>query len=144
MLPEMEGVFSGIIRLIFHRVEGGASSSGDYSDLEVRSIVREVNAIYENFRSSGKGGAISEALSAFVMEINRRYGVVKRKDWDDLQTLLKNERRNIQGGPQGTLTNYAILPGEEEYESDRIEAEIWYDQHVIAADLGTLFQQPIA
>jgi hypothetical protein len=119
MLPEMEGTFSGIIRLIFNRVEGGAARSGDYSDLEVRQIVREVNSIYENFRGSGKGSAISEALSAFVMEINRRYGLVKKKDWDQLQQLLKNERRAVQGGPQGTQTNYAILPGEEEYESDR-------------------------
>ncbi|GFR90099.1 polyprotein pp220, partial [Elysia marginata] len=116
MLPEVEGVFSGIIRLIFNRVQGGAAASGDYSDLEVRSIVREINAIYENFRSAG--GANREALSAFVVEINRRYGVVKKKDWDALQALLKNERRGV-GGPQGTQTNYAILPGEEEFESDR-------------------------
>lgn len=119
MLPEIEGVFSGIIRLIFNRVQAGAAGTGDYSDLEIRSIVGEVNAIYENFHSSGKGGAISAALMAFVMEINRRYGLVKRKDWDSYQQLLKNERRGVTGGPQGTQTNYAILPGEEEYESDR-------------------------
>lgn len=119
MLPEIEGIFSGIIRLIFNRIQGGAERSGDYSDLEVRQIVREVNAIYENFKGKGKGSAISEALSAFVIEINRRYGVVKRKDWDTLQTLL-NEKRRGSGGRLQTNTNYAILPGEgEEYESDR-------------------------
>jgi hypothetical protein len=31
----------------------------------------------------------------------------------------------------------------EEIESDRIEGEIWYDQRVVAADLGCLFEQPI-
>ena len=32
----------------------------------------------------------------------------------------------------------------EEYESDRIEAEIWYDQHVVSSACATLFEQPIA
>lgn len=118
MLPEMEGVFSGIIRLIFQRVEGGAAITGDYSDLEVRSLVREINSIYENFRGSAKGSIVSEALSAFVMEINRRYGLVKKDEWQKLQNLLRESRR---AGEFGELnrTNYAILPGEEEYQADR-------------------------
>jgi len=118
MLPEIEGVFSGIIRLVFQRVEGGAAFSGDYSDLEVRALVREINAIYENFRGSAKGSAISEALSAFVMEINRRYGLVKKSDWLKLRDLLRESRR---AGEFGALnqTNYAILPGEEEYQPER-------------------------
>lgn len=118
MLPEMEGVFSGIIRLIFQRVEGGAAASGDYSDLEVRALVREINGIYENFRSADQGRPITEALTAFVMEINRRYGLVKKEEWDTLQRLLRESRR---AGEFGALnkTNYAILPGEEEYQSER-------------------------
>lgn len=118
MLPEMEGVFSGLIRLIFQRVEGGAASSGDYSDLEIRALVREINGIYDHFRGAGKGSAISEALTSFVMEINRRYGLVKKEEWETLQKLFSESRR---AGEYGALnqTNYSILPGEEEYQADR-------------------------
>ena len=119
MLSEMEGVFSGIIRLLFHKIQGDAVKTGNYSDIEVNSIVREINNIYDNFKGSNEGGAIKEALSAFVMEINRRYGVVKKKDWDLVQSLQKDKRRDI-GGPLQTSTNYSILPGEEEgHEVDR-------------------------
>jgi hypothetical protein len=120
MLPPTEGPFSGIIRLIFMRVQGGASETGDYSDMEVRQLIREINKIYESFRGSTKGHAVNEALSSFVMEINRRYGIVKKKEYDALEKLLR-EMRGTSQGSFGDLnrTNFAILPGEEEYEGTR-------------------------
>lgn len=118
MLPEMDGVFSGIIRLIFQRVEGGVTSTGDYSDMEMNSIVREINSIYDNFRGAESGSVIGEALSAFVMEINRRYGLVKKTEWESLQKLLGESRRGQLTG-ELNRTNYAILPDEDEYQTDR-------------------------
>jgi hypothetical protein len=132
MLPEMEGIFSGVIRLIFQRIDSGATSTGEYSDLEIYSLIREINAIYEHFRGSAKGSAISEALSAFVQEVNRRYGLIKKTDWLALKTLLRESRRAGDYGGQLNKTNYAILPGEDEYQPERMAPS---DQFMY--DLGT-------
>lgn len=132
MLPEMEGVFSGVIRLIFQRVDNGATTTGEYSDLEIHALVREINAIYEHFRGSAQGSAISEALSAFVQEVNRRYGLIKKADWLALKTLLRESRRAGDYGGQLNKTNYAILPGEDEYQPERMAPS---DQYMY--DLGT-------
>lgn len=115
MLPELEGVFSGLIRLIFQKA--ASPETGDYSDSEMRTLVREVNLIYEHFREKHAESATKAALSAFVMEVNRRYGVVKRKDMADYWKMVKLTRDGNYG--QLNDTNYAILPGEGEDEVDR-------------------------
>lgn len=115
MLPELEGIFSGLIRFIFQKAV--SPETGDYSDTEMYTIVREVNTIYEHFHEKQPGRASQAALSAFVMEVNRRYGVVKQKDMQDYMAMIKITR----DGKYGVVndTNYAILPGENEPEIDR-------------------------
>ncbi len=116
MMPEVEGVFSGLIRLLFVRINSGAVTNGSYSDLEQRAIIREINAIHQNFKDGGK--SVGDVLSAFVMEINRRYGVVKRAEWLKLERLLKS-RTSATSARDANNTNYSILPGEGDFESDR-------------------------
>jgi len=115
MLPELEGVFSGLIRFVFQKAV--SPETGDYSDTEMYTLVREVNLIYEHFQEKQPGRATQAALSAFVMEVNRRYGVVKQKDMQDYMAMVKLTRtgRSIDVND----TNYAILPGEGELEIDR-------------------------
>ena len=77
MIPEMEDVFSGLIRLVFQR---SGAEQGDYSDVELRMIVREVNNIYSRFHERSPEKVTQDAITAFVKEVNRRYGVVNRDD----------------------------------------------------------------
>lgn len=116
MLPELEGIFSGIIRLVFQKAV--SPESGDYSDSELRSMVAELNRIYEYFHEKNGDQAPKAAASAFVMEINRRYGLVKKKDMNDYWNMIKLVRT---GQSQGLVndTNYAILPDEDASEVDR-------------------------
>jgi hypothetical protein len=115
MLPELEGVFSGLIRLIFQKV--ASPESGDYSDSELRALIREENAIFLHFREKHGDQACQAALSAFVMEVNRRYGVIKA---DDMKAYWKMVRLARTGEPgRVNDTDYAILPGEEDTEVDR-------------------------
>ncbi len=109
MLPELEGVFSGLIRIIFQKAV--SPDTGDYSDSEMQSLVREVNRIYEHFRGKSAENVSQTAIAAFISEINRRYGVIKKKDMADYWAMVKMART---GKDYGTFndTNYAILPGE--------------------------------
>jgi len=118
MLPEMEGVFSGLIQQIFLQ-SSATVENGDYSTSEIRQLVREINGIYEHFKERSQGDAVSKALSSFVMEINRRYGLVRKREWDKFQKIVY-ETRNLQQFGDLNTTNYSILPGEEELEPERL------------------------
>lgn len=120
-LPEVEGVFSGLIRLIFVKAIGNAQVNGNYSESEMHTLIREINGVYEHFRgSAGKQGVTKEAIAAFVVEINRRYGVVRAADYKKMMDLLQSTAYG-SNLPEAALndTNYAILPGEGEADFDR-------------------------
>lgn len=115
MLPELEGVFSGLIRIIFQNM--ASPESGDYSESEMQAVISEVNAIYGYFLSKGGETACQAALTAFIVEVNRRYGVIKA---EDMKTYWKMVRMARTGQYSETNdTSYAILPGEGEAEVER-------------------------
>ena len=114
MLPELEGVFAGFIRMIFQKAV--APETGDYSESEMREMIEEINSIYEHFKAKKGEKATKAALDAFVVEINRRYGIVKADDMASYMKSLKAYR--AQGDWVGNDTNYAILPGEDANETE--------------------------
>jgi ribosomal protein S15P/S13E len=115
MLPELEGIFANIIRLIFQKAV--SADIGEYSDSELRTIVTEINNIYSHFHEKKPGQATKSALSEFVIEINRRYGVIKKKDMQDYWKMIKPE--NAQKLEVENDTNYAILPNENQNDVKR-------------------------
>lgn len=114
MIPEVSGVFSGFVRLMFLKLGNATVDTGSYSDSDMRLIIAECNAIYGNY--SGEN-AVSDACNEFVMEINRRYGIVKKDDYESFYKMLRAADR-ISDRDQST-TNYAILPDEGEYRAKR-------------------------
>lgn len=115
LIADFEGTFSGIIKFMFLKTQ---DRQGEYSESEVRIIVREVNAIFAHFAERQAEGTTSAALTAFIAEINRRYGIVKRADYDTFAEANKRamELRDGTAIPRQVETNYAILPGEDEVE----------------------------
>lgn len=115
MLPELEGVFAGLIRQIFQKVV----APGDYSDGEVRTLIREINAVYEHYRGKKPDAACHAALTGFVAEVNRRYGLIKKTDMDDYLKMVKQSRSGIDDFANQNETDFLILPGEGSDEADR-------------------------
>ena len=110
MLPELEGIFSEIIRLIFLKDQVGKTI--EYSDNDMRIMIREINAIYNNFREKHDISQVcQEILLAFVVEINRRYGVIKNTDMKKYWSMVNMARKGDQVALNNT--NYAILPDED-------------------------------
>lgn len=129
MLPELEGTFSGLIRLIFQRTRI-TGAEDDYSDGEARSLLREINVIFERYRDKG-AGASRAALEAFVAEINRRYGLIKKKDWESYWKLVFSARSGDM--PLRSTTNYAILPGEDDMYDSEIDRRAPSDRFEMGA-----------
>ena len=116
LLPELEGVFSEIIRLIFLKEK--IEDSTVYSDNDMRIMIREINSIYTYFRDKHDSSqACQEAILAFVVEINRRYGVIKNTDMKKYWKMMHMARTGANARLNDT--DYEILPGEDNTDVER-------------------------
>lgn len=78
MVPDFDGVFSGLLRTIF--VDAQHVENGTYSESQVRAIVQEINNIYKRYRTPAERSTVTDAVNAFIADVNRRYGIVRRKE----------------------------------------------------------------
>jgi hypothetical protein len=113
MLPELEGVFSRLIKMIFKTTK--YIQAGTYSDPDTREMILIINEIFGKFSSDSN--PIQAAIFAFVAEINRRYGIVTQKDADSYDKLFKRDLHTNYGQE---LSDIAILPGEEDIQFDKL------------------------
>ena len=118
IVPEVEGTFSGLIRLMFKRIRNVNSAS--YSDTDVSELIREINIIYSKMlQRSSKDKVIMDTIYEFINEINRRYGIVRQKERDKYEKEFGShyDYADIAKGITGDIDrDYAILPGEEDIE----------------------------
>ncbi len=77
--PQLGNIWGDFVRLIF--IDTRDSADGNYSYDQYMQIIRAINDIYRTYKA--KGYSCDEVLRAFVVEINRRYGIVKRQEIDD-------------------------------------------------------------
>jgi hypothetical protein len=115
LVPDVDGVFSGLIRLIFRDINH--SGEDKYTEDEVKSLVREINLIYGRMKAKHAQNTVMETIYEFVGEINRRYGIVKAKEHDALvdEYMMRYDYGKagvVTPGDIPPVTEYAILPGE--------------------------------
>jgi hypothetical protein len=116
MLPEAEGIFGGFIKLLFRR--RATVNLDDFADADLQEMIREINVIYEREHAKHGDGVVNGTVTDFVNEINRRYGLIRRKDRDTYRKMFSTAHKydeylsNTDIVPQ----NIAILPGEMDQE----------------------------
>jgi hypothetical protein len=121
MLPELEGTFSKLIKMIFKTTK--YINVGTYSDPDVREMILIINEIYSKFASDEN--PVMAAVFAFIGEINRRYGLMKQSDVTAYNELYK--RQNLSNNVYNTeLSEYAILPGEEDIQYNKLAPSEMY------------------
>lgn len=129
MIPEMEGMFSGIIKLVFKR--GRSNKIGEFTDEELKDLITEVNKIYSIMHSRHGDKTTLETIYDFVKEMNMRYGIIKKKDRDLYEEAFGDhyDYGDYQLGDQRPI-NMAILPGEEDmdYERGGVNPSLKYEQ----------------
>lgn len=114
MLPEMDGIFNNFIKLIFKKNKD--IKVPDYSDDELKELFKEINIIYSKLAKNPET-AVLDVIREFRDEVNRRYGLIKKKDRDMYQDEF-GYRYDYAGkaGDDSTLLemNIPLLPGEED------------------------------
>lgn len=110
MIPDLVGVFSELIRIVFL-----SSGTGEYTSSEVADLVRAINAIYEHYASRATEDLVHVVVLDLIKEVNRRYGIIKREDLDKYRTMIDD-----RGSRDVVLdsNDYNLLPGEEDAEGD--------------------------
>lgn len=125
MVPDVDGIFSGLIRLVFRKQKYLDTSA--YSDDDIKEIIRECNMIYQKMLAKHPQNTVMETIYELIAEVNRRYGVVSKDDRDKFETEFGNRYDYGTGNtlnPDGTYTDrysrdpdpadIALLPGEDE------------------------------
>ena len=62
MVPEMDGVYAGLVKIIFDTAS--ANDSGIYSETEAKDLIREINRIYSHHK--GEKDPVSATIHGFV------------------------------------------------------------------------------
>lgn len=129
MLPEVEGPFSGLIRLVFQKAKGFTLT--DYSDVELKELVGEVNLIWTRLSGAGGENAVNHIIREFINEVNMRYGIISERE----RNLYEREFGYKLQYPDHTVNSerdldIPLLPGEEdiEFERDSIAPSKKYEQ----------------
>lgn len=90
LVPEIDGIFSGLVNIIFERAKN--VKEGNYSDSDIRMLIEEINKIYLRFKNSKT--SVTDVFDAFKNEINRRFGVLKDEERKEYQKFIKNRYNN--------------------------------------------------
>lgn len=107
MLPEMDGVFSGLVYIIFDKA--ATETDGNYSETEMNALIAEINKIYMHFKSDKD--VVEKAITSFIAEVNKRYGII-----NDSELKKYQEARDAADDSQMTETDI-------DYDIDTIDEE---------------------
>jgi len=75
MIPEIDGIFAGLIQLIFDKAR--YVKDGAYNDTDTRLMIEECNKICGRFKGKDM---LNSIFAEFIAEMNRRYGIYTRSE----------------------------------------------------------------
>jgi len=111
-VPEFEGTFAGLVEFVFDKARH--ITTGTYSSTDIARLVLEINKVYSKYKSSEN--AIGDAVSDFIDEVNRRYGIIRATERDRYVKELEN--RYLEGtaydDESSQRVDFEILPGGED------------------------------
>ncbi len=113
-IPELGTVWSGLIQCIFD--ESKYIKDGIYSVNNMKDIVSEINKIYKNYKSTPKDELVRTIVLDLISEINRRYGILKKKDIAEFYQVKKKYIKTITDTKLDDSVNFDILDENNEYE----------------------------
>jgi hypothetical protein len=90
MVPSFDGIWSDFISIIF--IDTDYVKDGTYTEMTLKKLIMTINDIYKKYQSKYPKSTVREVINAFVTEINRRYGFVKRSE---ITSYIENTRNNM-------------------------------------------------
>ncbi len=113
-IPEVGSKWSGLIQCIFD--ESKYINNGIYGVENMNRIIVEVNNIFKYYKDTEKSKLVRTVVLDLVAEINRRYGVLRRKDINEFYQIKKKYTKNVNDIGLINDVNFDILDDTNEYE----------------------------
>lgn len=110
-IPEVGSVWSGLIQCVFD--ESKQIANGIYSVENMKRIISEVNKIYKNYSGVDEAKLARTVVLDLISEINRRYGVLKRKEIDEFYQV-KNKYSSGMSSISSNANDFDILDAAED------------------------------
>ena len=109
LVPDSEGLFGGLISIIFRRLSGSPES---LTDEDIKDIVREINVIYAKNKQSSNSNR--DIIMEFVKEVNRRYNIVSDVEKNRFDEEFQNRTSYVKTPDYKGIRDQelSILPGE--------------------------------
>jgi hypothetical protein len=115
MVPSFDGIWSDFVKLVF--VDTDYVKDGTYTDMTLKKLITSINEIYRKYKSQYAKSTVREVINAFVTEINRRYGFIKKNEineyFDETRSNLASPGMNPY--PDDDRTDYDIIGEEDDY-----------------------------
>ena len=89
MVPDVDGMYATIIRIIFDSNMYKTGSDNRYSESIIKDMVSAINQIYSKCLATSPTDPTGEAFRGLVREINRRIMIVK---WADAEKYIKQKQ----------------------------------------------------
>jgi len=112
-LPEVGSVWSNLISIIFDKSKH--IENDIYTTNNLNSIISEINKIYKYYSSTKDSRVV---INGLINEINKRYGILKRKDINSYYSLIE-KYQGTATGEDVTIDNnlnFDILDEDNEYD----------------------------
>ena len=122
LLPDIEGVFSSLIRFIFKREVG---NNEYYSDEELRTLINEINIIYHQFKSKGVENICMSVVSELIAEVNRKFGVIKKTDMANYYKELDAMNDAYNATSLTDETNYKLFTNEDNPKVGKAPSDVY-------------------
>ena len=115
MVPSFDGIWSDFVRIIF--VETDYIRDGSYTDMNLQKLIAVINEIYKKYSAKYPKSTVREVINAFVTEINRRYGFVKK---NEINEYFDSTREHLvshgpDAYPDEDRVDYDILDSDQDY-----------------------------
>lgn len=93
ILPDIDGVYGGLVKYMFTNDKRGISN---YTDSQMGVIVEKINAIIDSVGGKNVEDTIKKVIQGFIREINRRFTLVTKEDYDNYKKL-EDQEHNLWG-----------------------------------------------
>ncbi len=96
MLPQFDGIWYDFTKVMF--IDAANVSDGGYPNSLIQDIIQSINKIYKHYKAKHPTTIVTEIINAFVSEVNMRYGLIMKEQFNEYERERDTVDNNSPAG----------------------------------------------